>query len=695
MKLYVHDKCFEQIIDLPKAIQKKVLEFQKKFRENSKSESIHLEPIVVFKDQSLRTARIDQKYRAIIKVPTTGDSYYMLWVDNHDEAMDWAKNRIFHWNENTQTAQIFTAPESEMIQPVAIEIKKQGLFADFSDDTLVSIGVPSQSLNLVRSIRNLEELSVAEKYLPTDAFESLFYISEGANVELLIAEINEGKSKSTNVEEQIESINNQRSFVQVDDKLMEEILNGELSKWQVFLHPSQRKLVESSFKGSVKVTGGAGTGKTVVALHRLKHLTNLSIVEDNRKIVFTTYTNALTNNLNALSKKLHIDNSKAIITNIDSLAREIAREAKIIDKTVRVLDAPNSKSSYELWDELLEQNLSEFDTSFLVGEYQNVILLNDVQSLEDYLKVSRIGRGKPITRKQKMEIWKLVELYNQRKLTNGYIDRSELYNKVSSHNRNQAQRPFKFVVADEIQDLSNVELRFLRSLVEPKENDMFLVGDPYQKIYARKINFSAAGISVRGTRSKQLKINYRTSEEIKRLALSAIKAVNYDDFDGEAEKLNGYLSLFHGEQPTYQVFKTKNEELDALVTQINALKQSNISFDDIAIGCRTKDAVKEVKNHLHKLKIPYRDISSAYEEGKGVALSTFHSLKGLEFKAVLLADVNNRTSPLFFSKYEDMEPLEKEEYLNSERSLIYVAITRAIRVLKIYGTGVKSTIISI
>ena len=694
MKLYVHDKCFEQIIDLPKAIQKKVLEFQKKFRDNSKSEAIHLEPISTFKDPTLRTARIDQKYRAIIKVPQSGDSYYMLWVDNHDEAMDWARNKVFLWNENTQTAQIFTAPEEEMVKPVTASIKKQNLFVDFTDDSLLAIGVPLQSMNLVRSIRDLDELGQAEKFLPADAFENLFYISEGANIELLIAEIVEGKSKSANVEEQINSINNQRNFVQVDDELMAEIINGDLSKWQIFLHPSQRKLVESNFKGSVKVTGGAGTGKTVVALHRLKHLSNLPD-NDKRKTVFTTFTNALTVNLTTLAKKLSIDESKAQIINIDALVREIAKEAKLIGKETRIMDTPNSKKSEEVWDEVLEQNLTEFDTAFLVTEYQSVILFNDIQSLDSYLKVSRIGRGKPISRKQKMDCWKLIELYNAKKKTNSYIDRAELYNIVSTYNKSQKVKQFKYVIADEVQDLSNIELRFLRSLVEEKENDIFLVGDPYQRIYARKINFSAAGISVRGTRSKQLRINYRTSEEIKRLALSAVKGINYDDFDGEAEKLNGYLSLFHGEQPTYQIFKTKNEELDALVTQINALKHSNYGLEDVAIGCRTKDAVKEVKNHLHKLKIPYKDISSSSEDGKGVVLSTFHSLKGLEFKAVLLADVNNRTSPLYFAKYDEMEAIEKVDYLNSERSLIYVAITRAISVLKVFGTGVKSELISL
>jgi hypothetical protein len=695
MKLYVHDKCFEQIIDLPKAIQKKVLDFQKKFRVNSKSEAINLEPIATFKDQTLRTARIDQKFRAIIKVPQSGDSYYMLWVDNHDEAMDWARNKVFLWNENTQTAQIFTAPEEEMIKPVTEAVKKRSLFIDCSDDNLLGIGVPSQSMNLVRSIRDLTELEQAEKFLPADTFENLFYISEGANVELMIAEINEGKSKSKNVEEQINSVNNQRNFVQVDDELMTEIINGELSKWQIFLHPSQRKLVESNFKGSVKVTGGAGTGKTVVALHRLKHLSNLPD-SDKRKTVFTTFTNALTVNLTSLAKKLTIDESKAQITNIDTLVRDIAKEAKLIEKETRILDTPNSKSSYELWDELLEQNLSEFDTSFLSAEYQTVILFNDIQSLDSYLKVSRIGRSKPISRKQKMDFWKLIELYNAKKRANSYLDRAELYNIVSAYNNSQKTKPFKYVIADEVQDLSNIELRFLRSLVEEKENDIFLVGDPYQRIYARKINFSAAGISVRGTRSKQLRINYRTSEEIKRLALSAVKGINYDDFDGEAEKLNGYLSLFHGEQPTYQVFKAKNEELDAIVKLINDLKTQGYNFNDIAIGCRTREAVKEIKNSLHQLKIPYQDVtSSASPDGKGVVLSTFHSLKGLEFKAVILSDVNNRTSPLYFAKFDEMEAQEKEDYLNSERSLIYVAITRAISMLKVFGTGVKSDLISL
>lgn len=696
MKLFIHDKCLEKLFDLPKVTAKKVLEFQKKFRENSRSDAINLEPIKTFKDQSLRTARIDDKYRAIIRVPNTGDSYHMLWVDNHDEAMDWAKNKMFEWNENTQTAQIFTSPDTIEITLPELKIQTNGLFQEYSDEELMQIGVPESFLALVKGIKDLNGLEKAEKYLPTDSFENLFYLSEGINIHQIIAEINEGKTKSNNPEEQFESINNKRSFVEVDDTLMEEIINGDLSKWQIFLHPSQRKLVESTFKGSVKVTGGAGTGKTVVALHRLKYVSSLPGNNDQRKVVFTTYTNALTANLIELAKKLQIDNSKTRIVNIDTLVKELAIEAKVITKSTRILDMYNSKSSAEVWEEILEKNLTEFDTNFLSGEYQSVILYNDLKDLDTYLNTSRIGRARQITRKKKMEIWFLVEKYNQYKNDNDLVDRSELFNKTYRHFKSKETKPFRNLIADEVQDLSNVELRFLRSLVEEKENDLFLVGDPYQKIYARKINFSAAGISVRGNRSKQLRINYRTSEEIKRLAISTIKGLNYDDFDGEVEKLSGYLSLFHGDKPTYEIYRTKNEEIQSIVDQVQELKLNGLKYDEMAVGFRTKDALKELKTSLHKLKIPYNDNSTSVTNNSGgMVLSTFHGLKGLEFKAVFLSDVNNRTCPLHFSGLSDKEEQEKLDYINSEKSLVYVAMTRAINILRITGTGVKSELIGI
>lgn len=695
MKLFIHDKCLEKLFELPKSTSKKVLEFQKKFRDNSKSAAIHLEPINAFKDQSLRTARIDQKYRAIIRVPQTGDSYYMLWVDNHDEAMDWAKNKVFEWNELTQTAQIFTSPEI-LEQIVEKKPLPSGLFGSYSPDDLMKLGVPESLIPLVNGINDLIGLEAAEKHLPADVFENLFYLTDGVNIQQLILEINEGKAKSSNIDEQLNSVNNKRFFVEVNDALMDDIINGDLSKWQIFLHPTQRILVEATFNGSVKITGGAGTGKTVVALHRLKYLGDQKTSSDSRKILFTTFTNALTSNLDNLARKLQVDLSKTVITNIDSLVKDLAIESKLISKATRILDMFNSKTSQEVWEEVLESNLTEFDARFLQGEHQNVILFNNLKDLQSYLTTSRIGRGKPLTRKQKMEIWSLVEKYNFTKKSNNLVDRSELFNMVTDQFKSVKVKPFRNLIADEIQDLSNVELRFLRSLVEEKDNDLFLVGDPYQKIYSKKINFSAAGISIRGNRSKRLRINYRTSEEIRRLAITTVKGLNYDDFDGQVEDLKGYLSLFHGEKPTYDIYKTKSEEIESVVAQINELQGMGLKYCDIAIGFRTKEALKEVKTTLHNLKIPYNDnTTSVVNSSEGVVLSTFHGLKGLEFKVVILSDINNRTCPLLFAGFNELEEQEKKDYINSEKSLVYVAMTRAIKLLRMTGTGIKSELIKV
>ncbi len=694
MRLYIHDKCMEQLFELPKPIQKKVLEFQRKFRENPKSEAIHLEPISSFKDPNLRTARIDQKYRAIISVPKKGMNFYMIWVDNHDEAMDWARNKLFEWNDQTQSAQIFTVndePEVEIVQDVALNMDN-GLYSKYSEEELLEIGVPKQLLSLTLSIQNLNDLGKLEAIFPNDAFENLFYLADGVQIEVIKAEVDEGK----NVTDNEESLNNKRYFIDANDEILTEFLNGELHKWQIFLHPSQRKLVESNFLGPIKVTGGAGTGKTVVALHRLKFLAGLQTGSDNRKVLFTTFTRTLTKNLQKLVEQMKVDTSKYLIKHIDMLVRDLALEYDIIKESHRILDIYQSKSSRELWQEILETTLSEFEADFLNDEVQKVILFNNVKDKESYLRTSRLGRGKPVSRKQRMEIWKLYEVYAERKKNALFLDRAELFNITADYFNNVKVKPFKHIIADEIQDLSNIELRFLRSLVDESANDLFLVGDPYQQVYVRNINFSRAGIHIRGKRSKKLRINYRTTEEIKKLSVSVIEGISYDDFDGDIEDLRGYLSLFHGNKPRYELFKTKEEELDFIRGVISDGVKSGLAYSEIALAARTKEALREFKTALHNSSIPYYDGTSESGDIKGVNLSTFHSIKGLEFKMVLLADVNNRTSPLYTSTFNEMEAEEKDEFLRSEKSLLYVAISRAINSLYISGTGnSKSSLLGI
>jgi mRNA-degrading endonuclease RelE of RelBE toxin-antitoxin system len=687
MRIYIHDKCLEQVFNLPKAIQKKVLDFQKKFRENPKAASIHLEPIQQFTDQQFRTARIDQKYRAIIRVPESGDDYYMLWVDNHDEAMDWATNKSFQWNERTNSAQIFEAPTILPAATTHAEPVENGFYALYTDEQLLAIGLPEIFLPIVRSIKDLDGLEKIEKNLPVDAFENLFYIADGASIQQLIHDIQEGKAAAQ------ESINNRRSFVAADDKLLEEFLNGDLFKWQIFLHPTQRKLVEASNNGPVKVTGGGGTGKTVVAMHRLKFL--LEQTNDKRPILFTTYTKALTRNLKGILQKMLPNGANYKLENIDHLAATMAKECGIIDENIRVLDFPGSKNAKDIWEHITDENLTGFDVDFLHQEYQHVWLYHGVTNGEQYFKTSRLGRGKPLTKKQKIEFVDLVSKYEAYKQKHQWADRAEIFNKLSRHFSSSIEKPFCHLIADEIQDMSNIELRFLRAITDEKSDDLFLVGDPYQNIYARKINFSKAGIQVRGNRSKRLRINYRTTEEIKRLAISTIRNITYEDFDGQAEKMDGYLSLFHGEKPSYQVFKTHQDEFQFIIRHIKLLSESGIAFNDMVIGCRLKDSIRMIKSALHNEKLNFFDLLDETGDKKGIHLSTLNSLKGLEYKVVFLADVNKQTAPLEVPGFSEMDDEQKNAHLNSERSMLYVAITRAISHLFITGTGLKSDLIGI
>lgn len=687
MKLFMYERFMDAVIRLNKTTQKKVLEFQRKFRENPESAAIHLEPITDFKDASLRTARIDQKYRIIIKV-VNGDSYYMLWVDNHDEAMDWARNKRFDWNENTNAMQVFSTERVveeeqrhyEVSHPSGARVLEQ-----FSTEQLQAIGVPASLVAAVHRVGGYEALEALESHLPPEAFENLFYLLDGEPIDRIIEEVKEGSALDNDT-----SSNNGRSFVEIlDDELLESALDGSFEKWRYFLHPSQRALVSGYYEGSLKVSGGAGTGKTVAALHRLKHLVDTKT--DPRPVLFTTFTKALTSNLLHLTECLGISSSEAKVTNVDKLAFDLAKSTNIQKENDKIFFS-NNKYFKELWDEVVDAQALPFGSEWFRREFEDVVLFHDVVTLDAYLRVPRIGRGRAIGRRVREQVWQVIEVFKERKQGHWYTH--ELYNALARHFNAVSRRPFAHAVVDELQDLSNVELRLLRSLVDVGPNDLMLVGDPMQSIYSRKINFSKAGIYIRGKRSKRLRINYRTTEEIKRVAMSVVQGVQFDDFDGGEESKKGYVSLMRGERPIYWVFSRKQEELDFLVSQVSSLLDSGRALgSEIAIGCRVINGLSEITSAFHKAGIPYYGVADGHRKGDrhGIGILTLHNLKGLEFKHVFLAQVNAETAPLsYFNPTVDGDPDSKDDAILAERSLHYVAASRAITSLHISGYGQPS-----
>lgn len=688
IQLFIHDSFFDSFSALPKQIQKRTRELLKKFKENPKSPAINYEKIATFKDQSLRTVRVTDKYRAIVQAPENGNGYHLLWVDNHDEAMDWAKNKRFEWNQETQAFQLFDQPEPSVSFEQKAE-EKALLFSFLTDADLKSIGAPDQTIELIRSFVSIDQLNLSKNNLPVDVYEYLFYLAEGIPLSEILEDIEAGKTDKDPMQS-----NNalKHTFIVTDDSQLEEVLNGSFEKWKLFLHPSQRTLAYHNYNGPVKVTGGAGTGKTVCALHRAKYLTEKAGLFD-KPVLFTTYTKSLTQYLQETIKEFGIEGTQVEITNIDKLIYDLANnpDYSIFKTKVGYYTIEQEK---ELWKEVLEKYPSPFDVDFFLAEYHEIILSQNITSLEAYITAPRIGRNTRIGRKDKAEIWNVIKESQNSKAEN--YSKLELCNLLSGFFRKQKNKPYSHIICDEIQDFSNPELTLLRSLTDEKENDMFMVGDPYQNIYKRNLNFSKSGIVIRGRRSKKLKINYRTTEEIKQLATKVVSKMEVDDFDGEKENLKGYLSLMHGNAPTYNTFITPEEEDRFIIDNLSKLIGSGkVQPYEVCLCAHTNDGLDEIKKLLNKNNIKYLDLNSIKHNNSAVNVSTFHNMKGHEFKVVFVKGMSSTTVPYKHMGYVHLSEKDKEIYHQQERSLYYVVFSRAVQTLIITGVGDKSEWINI
>lgn len=690
MRIFINDTFYDKLFKLTPGTQKKVLGFMQKFRENPKSPAIHLESINAMKDDTLWSARIDDAYRAIVGM-LGKDVYSLVYVDHHDEAYRWAKNKKFVWNEHIQACQLvpLVIGQPQEYTEEKNEVAESSILAGVTVEQLLQIGVPEDMTSTVLDMKDLDDLDKQADNLPADAFENLFAIFDGEDIKSIIFNIEEGKAAQG--DDELLSANNKGRFIELtDDAVLADIISQGIDKWQLFLHPSQRKIVESSYKGSFKVSGSAGTGKTVAALHRLAHLCK----NPNANVLYTTYTTALCGNISGLAKKMNVPAQHYCMNNIDAVMLDLAGKYKLTEG-VNVMDIyGGDQKSLELWRQVTISNTCEFRPEFLYDEYIDVIVYNNILEKEVYLRQSRVGRSKAINRKQRMEVWTLKEEYEKLKKEHNVIDRLELFNRLANYLNEHDIHPYTNVIVDEFQDFSNPELRLIRALVAKGQNDLFIVGDPFQRIYrGRRLNFCAAGIDIRG-RSRRLKVNYRTTEEIKKVAVSVVKGINFDDMDGGEETQKGYVSLMHGETPVYRLVESPAEEIDTILSYIKECTECDIKPEEICIAAQSLNLTKDLQSAMHQQGMdPYVWKNRGFIGNKnGVRMCTLHSIKGLEFRVVIVMGVNERNIPSVASvehPFPTLDKIEKNEYLMQFRSLIYVAITRARQNVLITGYGDK------
>ena len=663
----VSESFLTALAQLPKPIQKKVREFTSKFRSNPTSSAINYETLHSMRDPKVRTVRIDLAYRAVVVHPPTGSLYMLVWVDNHDEAMAWAQNKIFDINATTGAIQVvdmqFVAKTLDIAPAPA---KPTALFTALSNTDLARTGLPDVLVPAIRAVQCDEELEKLQPYLPQEAFEALYLVAAGTDLDTAIRESSRPPIAeptkpvdTTDFAAALQKPASRRQFRLVESKdELEEMLDASIDKWRVFLHPTQDAIVRANFRGPARVLGGAGTGKTVVAMHRARQLAKLY---PDGKVLFTAFNRNLATNIAGLLDSLcgKVERARIEVENIHSWA------VKYASKQWGPVAIVNPTQEAECWAGALAKSRSmDWTEDDYRTEWDSVILFHGITTRDAYFKASRAGCPKPLKRAERAAIWEGLAAYRAELDRRKLLEWTDVVRKVREHIEQTGTTPYRAIVVDEAQDIDAEQWRLLRVLAPHEDNSLFITGDAHQRIYGKPITLSQFGINVRG-RSYRLKINYRTTEQILRWATKLLAGIEVDDLDGDTDNTVGYRSLYTGPDPDVRTFSSSSAETAFVVDHVRALSASTPA-EEIAVVAKTKQRLSAYAAALDAAGIAHT-ILDGDTIGPGIRIATMHRVKGLDFTHVLMHMPKAKT--------HTGDP--------RDQSLLYVAATRCRKTLSV------------
>ena len=680
--------------------QRQVREFIEKFREQPDAPGIHYEPIQSAKGKDLYSVRINQAYRAIVFRPSGGSVYVLTWVDRHDEAYRWAERKKFVVNPATGALQVVSieSHEETPVGPSGAETRETppGLFDKVKDKHLLRLGVPEELIPLVRSIRSDAELERAEARLPQEAYEGLYMLASGYSLEEALQELEAREHEEAvdpeDFETALKRMDSQRRFYVVDEaKELTEILNAPLEQWRVFLHPKQRRLVRMNANGPVRVLGGAGTGKTVVAMHRAKYLAEEVFTGEEDRILFTTFTKNLAADIQENLRKICSVEalSRIDVINLDAWVGNFLRS-----QGYRCEPLFNAEESDE-WAVALNQAPAELglSPSFYRTEWEQVVQEQNIRDAASYVRASRVGRGTPLSRQKKALIWPVFQEYRAQLNEHGKKEFVDLLREARELiESGKFPLPYRAAVVDEAQDMSAEAFRLIRAIVPEGPNDLFIVGDGHQRIYRHRTRLSQCGINIRG-RGRKLRLNYRTTEETRRFAVAVLEGVEFDDLDGGRDDQKGYVSLTHGSPPLVRCFPDLAAEIEFLKELILGWKAQGFGEESVCLVTRTNKLLELYEGRMQQAGFrTYRIKRSVAEQRSqpGLRLATMHRVKGLEFEYLCVVSANDGIIPLANVLDDAEDPVAARDAETRERSLLYVALTRARRRAVITACGTPS-----
>jgi superfamily I DNA/RNA helicase len=690
---------------LEKSVQTSVKAAIDKFTEHTHA-GLHLEKLNRSRDPRVRTIRIDKFWRGVVLAPELGDTYCLVTVLPHDKANAFAASRRFSVNEAIGVLEVRDEGALEQLEPALhalAEKADQLLFDHVRDADLKRLGIDAQILPIVRLLPSEAHLEALQTMLPDPQYTALYALACGMTPEEAWAEVAQhlpGETGPHDVDPgdlvaAMERTPGQVAFVSGSDELRL-VLAYPFAAWRVFLHPAQRRMaLERTYSGPAQVTGGAGTGKTITALHRAAYLASqpASLTADaTPSILVTSYGRNLVYALEAQLPLVVSDpelRRRIETSTVDSLAHRVVRQARGRH--------PVPIGDYELrrkWSAAAQAARLPFAAAFLEREWEQVILAQDLCTEQEYLECQRAGRGTPLSRGQRSQVWLLVEQVTRDLQEAGQSSYTQLANEATCILRESGRTLYRHVIVDESQDLHPAQWRLLRAAVPPGPDDLFIAGDPHQRIYENRVSVTSLGISIRG-RSRRLTINYRTTQEILAWAVPLLGSTPVTGLDGAADSLTGYRSPVHGRRPEVKGAPERGEELKNLTERIRSWLASGIEPHAIGVAARSARLVSAVNEALGAAGMATVR-PDAVDAADKIRVGTMHGMKGLEFQAVAAIGVEEGVVPLAAAVTAvSTDQVAHDQDLLRERCVLFVACTRARDHLYVSYSGQPSSFLPV
>ena len=668
MQFRIADTFTASLARLPNEQQKAAKTTAFDLQTNPAHPSLSMHRLTGASDPNFWSARVNLDLRIILH--RAGENVVLCYVGRHDDAYRWAERRKLETHPTTGAAQLVELREvvQEIAVPVYVEAEVQAppkplLFAHLPDDQLLGYGVPLEWLEDVRAADEDSILDLAD-HLPSEAAEALLELAVGKTPQPSLPAPSGADPFS-----HPDALRRFRVMRNVEE--LAEALEYPWEKWTIFLHPAQFGLVERNYNGPARVSGSAGTGKTVVALHRAAFLAKSN---PDSRILLTTFSDTLANLLRAkLQLLVHQDrhtDGRISVDSLDAVALGLY-EAEL---------GPVKLASRETIEALVRDGAGgtgiNFSPTFLMTEWERVVDAWQLDSWEAYRDVTRIGRYRRLSEAQRKSIWPVFERVRSGLREQGLLTKAELFGRLTRELARREHPLFDHVVVDEAQDVSVAQLRFLAEVAGNRPNGLFFAGDLGQRIFQQPFSWRELGVDIRG-RSQMLRINYRTSHQIRTHADRLLDS-EISDVDGNLEERKGTVSAFNGPTPTVQVLGDEDAECAVVREWLTTRISESLQPGEFGVFVRSLDQIGRAVQAVKRSNIPYTVLDDEMEPTEDrLAIGTMHLAKGLEFRAVVVMACDSEVIP-FQSRVESVaDEADLEEVYNTERNLLYVACTRA------------------